>query len=170
MMMKNEGKFAAKVIDHDLEADKDMNLKAVHVKFAVLDSDGTEKEITAFMSMKGGAIPITLQNLVLLGFKGTKDSDILTLSRKVQGSDELKPLVLDGDKVVELVLENEVYQGKKRLRVKYINEPGRGGGMKRFDGSAAVVNLGGLNISGHLAEARQGQPAAPAAPAKKTPF
>lgn len=164
-MMKKEGKFAAKVIDHDLDLDKDMNIKSVLVRYAVLDDDGTEKEITQFMSMKGGAVPITVKTLVLLGFKGTKDADILTLARSIPGSEELKPLALDGDKVVELVLENETYNGKTNLRVKFVNEPGRGG-MKRMEGSAAVVNLGGLNLAGHLAEARAGQ----SVQAPKTPF
>jgi len=175
MMMKNEGKFAAKVIDHDLEMDNNGNLKSVHVRFSVIDVDGSEKEITSFMSLKGpqpgkttSALEITLKNLVLLGFKGTKDADILALARGIPGSEELKPLALDGEKVVELVLENEEYQGKKRLRVKYINEPGRGG-MKRMEGSAAVVNLGGLNIAGHLAAARA-EAGVPAVAAKKTPF
>ena len=167
--MKNEGTFPAKVIDHDLECDDQMNLKTVHVKFEVVDNDGECKTITAFMSMKGGAVPITMKNLVLLGFQGKADKDILTLIRSQGEGKELKPLALDGEKVVDLVLENETYEGKTRLKVKYINEQGRSA-MKRSNVSAAAINLGGLNLAGHIAEARKevGAPATTAT--KKAPF
>lgn len=177
MMMKNEGTFAAKVVDHDLEVDSQMNLKQVMVRFDVIDTDGSTKQITWYGSFKPlqpgkqtSATEITLKTLAILGFKGTKPVDLMALSRVQPGTDELKPLALDGEKLVDLVLANDTYNGKTTLKVKFINEQGRGA-MKRMDVAApGMINFGGLDIESNLAEIASKRGTTTAAPTVKAPF
>lgn len=150
------GKYLAKVIDHDIHQ-KQGGQPSVMVQFQLKDTD--QKWIW-YGSFSGGARPITVETLVRLGYKGKDGSDLVRFRGE---GEQLAPMVLDTATEFELVMDNETYNGKTMLKIKYINLPGRDA-LKRGDAGVRAI-VGGLNLAGDFAEAKAKAPAAPA-PAK----
>jgi hypothetical protein len=94
-------------------------------------------EKTWFGSLKGDASPITLQTLAILGYKFTVND----LSDIANGQG------LDFNKEVEVVIDENEYNGKKSERIKGVFEVGSAG-FSKMNPQEAVTLLKGLDISG----------------------
>lgn len=164
------GKYTAKVADHEMQMKEGGNAPSVGVRFQLIEEGRSEemknsRTITWYGSFSGGARPITVENLVRLGFTGKDGTE---LARFQGEGKDLKPIALDTESVFELVIEDDTYNGKTRPRVKFINVPGHSS-FQRMDQVEAKTVIGGLNLAGDFAEARSGagKPKAKAAPATK---
>lgn len=103
-----------------------------------------EKKITWFGGLTSEkAIEITGAALIRCGFRGT---DLSALTQGVS--------VLDQNKQVELVIENDEWEGKIYTRVKWVNEVG--GGLKdKLDQAGAAQKMAGYNIAGTMIRLQQ---------------
>lgn len=102
---------------------------------------------------EGKAREITLDTLISFGFVGTK-LDAL--------NDGKESGLLNTSQEVELVLEDEEYNGKVRKQIKYINFPGSAK-FEKLEASVAKNLFAGMNIEGDLA-ARRAQHKVPTPP------
>lgn len=116
----------------------------VFIKFDVAGED-----ITWFGSLKEGkAQEISLKALLAAGFTGKDISELL------DGPDGgAIPLGIE----VSLVIEDHEYNGKKSLRVQWVNKPG-GGGVQRADAATAKAKLAKLGLAGKLAQVKATNP------------
>jgi hypothetical protein len=103
------GRHPAKLITYDIGM-ASTGREQIGVLFEFTDGPGRGEQITWYGHFTPDAFPITVRALKELGWSGER---IDTLRA------ELKP-----GTVVQLVLEVETYQGKKRSRVKFINRRG----------------------------------------------
>lgn len=87
---------------------------------------------------------ITIDNLIRLGLKG---NDPYSIADNAPGA-------LNSFREYELVLEEQEYQGKKSIRVKYINLPGSGGVKEKLSHQEAK-QMSGFNFAGAVMAARQ---------------
>lgn len=103
-----------------------------------------EKKITWFGGLSSDkAIEITGAALIRCGFRGT---DLTALTSGIA--------VLNQEKQVELVIENDEWEGKVYTRVKWVNEIG--GGMKdKLDQAGAAQKMAGYNIAGTMIRLQQ---------------
>lgn len=104
----------------------------VAVDFEITQGESKGQKITYVGWFSGGATEYTFQNLVKAGYNEALDNP------------------LQNAKEVEIVLEEETYEGKTRTKVKYINEPGKGGG--KF-AEASPTSLG-FDLKQMMASAR----------------
>lgn len=88
----------------------------------------------------------TIDTLLLLGIQ-TDDVEDLAKGREAG--------LLDLDKEVQLTLAEEEYEGKKTLKVRWVNEVGGGGFSKRILEGDAINKLKELNVKFDLMEARK---------------
>lgn len=84
-------------------------------------TDETYRQVTVYRFFTDAAMPYTEQDLRTLGWdpvvNGWRIDDLIDL-QSIRGA------------VVDLVCAMETYEDKPRLKVKFINAPGGGGGMK----------------------------------------
>lgn len=95
-------------------------------------------KITWYGSFGEGGKDITIKSLLYCGFKG---HDLSSLTLGLEGD----ALVVYPD--IELVLENDTYNGKTNLKVQWINKPYQ---VKRMEQSTAVTKMQGMNLGGDL--------------------
>ena len=111
------------------------------------DEENAPHEVTWFGSLKEGkAQEITLRTLLDCGFSGSDPVDL------ADGTDSH---LLDVITPVRITIEEHEYQGKKSLRVQWINRMGGRALEKKITKSEARIKLGALNLKGALAQARQ---------------
>lgn len=141
--MHKPGKYVAHVIDADIWKNNKGNPVAV-VAFGYTDDEGNPQQISWMGQTTGGAREITVNTLVLLGFSSNNLAD-LTRGKEV----------FNHDSPYEIVLENEIYEGKTRTRVKYVNLPGGSGFREKMSREEAVQLTAGLNLGADFMQARQ---------------
>lgn len=139
-MALEPGTYKAKLIDYGISETKKGD-PSILLKFITETGD----EISHFLYLTPKAQPYTTKNLMVFGYKGQ------ALERIADGPDGG---LLDTDKDIELVLENEDYNDKTYLRVKWINEIG-GGGFKKLAKAEATTKLKGVDLSAHVKEIQQ---------------
>ena len=134
------GKFIAKVKEVGIAKTKD-GLPQVVFNFTCFyeDEDKLAKtfEKTHFSSLKGGAAPITLETLKVLGYTFSVN-DL---------SDIANGLGLDFTKEVEIVIAEHTWDNKTSERVTGVFEVGSAG-FSKINPAEAVTLLKGLDISG----------------------
>lgn len=122
------GTFVTTVVDHGLEM---INSKPV----AVLTFASGHKYLGWFT---GEAAKYTTEALVKAGFHGTKVEQLNV------------PGAIDPKHKVEIVVQEDTYEGVTRAKVKWINKV-----REKMSDKEVAVTLGGLNLDAQLAEARQ---------------
>lgn len=133
--MLTPGIYRSKIINCGMKKAK-TGSDMVFVTFETTDENGEFKEISWFGSLSGGATPITLDNLLDLGFNN--DWDNLTSGAEIT--------CLNREKEWDIVVENETYNGKTFTKVKYINDPDKPRGMERMESSEAVSTVKSMNL------------------------
>ena len=107
-MELKEGSYKAKPVSAYLGVSKN-GKEQVEVVFALYDGEeisGVER--SAYLYFTGGAIQRSVEALKTCGFTGTLLSDLSSISEATSPD-------------VELVFANESWEGKERLKIKYIN-------------------------------------------------
>lgn len=130
-MYENQWKVKAEVKEVALIEPKEAgNWPSLAVKFEYAEENGTDagdlKTTTSFMYFTEKAIQYTEENLRTLGWDPIKNS--------WQIDDMIATNAIIGARV-QLVLEEEEYEGKRRIRVKFINA--LGGKLKGIEPKAA---------------------------------
>ena len=133
------GKHNAKITDYGISSTQS-GKPQVFIKF----NNGLTWYGT-FKKNDGEPNQVTFKTLITCGFKGT---DIMALADGPSGG------VLNTDKELELVVENEVYNGQERQKIKFINDPSMGM-QNKLDRSGAAKVMGGENFAGELLKMRQ---------------
>lgn len=163
------GVYKAKVINCGITSSKDGNPQ-VTINLKLLMNEGAPDQTTQDMmwsgSLKEGrAQEITLDAVLVCGYKENN----LNLLAEGKG--------LDLEKVVQVTVESESYNGRDTLKIKWINEVGSGASKEFMAKNDAILKLTGLKIEGSLMERKQLKGLAPAAQesmpgydAKNVPF
>lgn len=150
-MELNNGKYRARATEWDL-AEAGTGSPQVAVGFELLDDGYVGRRITWYGYWSDAALEITVKALRACGWKG---NDLLELSG------------LDANEV-DLVIENEEYEGQWTPRVKFVNVPG-GLAIKApmsDDKRKAFAAQMRQKIAGLDAMENQGKPAAKPAASK----
>lgn len=100
----NPGTYKARVGEVALSTTKS-GKDQVSISLAVIDGDNEEYH-TYYGYFSDGALSITLKALRTCGWKGTNLLEVEKL----------------GGQIVQVVLDNETWEGKTRLKVKWIND------------------------------------------------
>jgi len=108
---------------------------------------------TWFGSFTGGAAEWTTKSLVNAGFFGTKIEQL-----NIDGA-------IDPSHKCQIVMDNEEYEGKVRLKVKFINRL-----ADKMNDKELATTLGGMNIDAQLAEARNSMGLKGVTVSKKSPL
>lgn len=108
-------------------------------------------EMTYYGSLKGGAVPFTLDALLNCGYKGKDCTDI------INGPDS-GALTIGVE--VNVAIGEEEYNGVKKKKIKFVNAPGNA--VQRADPVTAKAKLRALGLEAELAKARGGAKAKPA--------
>jgi len=140
------GTFEAKVKDYGVTKTRKGDPMAM-VRFEIVDADGDGHNITwygTFSSEK--AAEITCEALAVCGWTTKNPADLA----KGSGSG-----VLDEDKIISLTIASDTYEGKTRMKVKYVNPPGGGSFRNQMDHGEAVQMFNGLNLSGIAASVQK---------------
>lgn len=119
----------------------------VMILFNYNDLEGTPHEITWFGSLKEGkAQEITMRTILYCGFNGSDPADL---------AEGVSSGLLDVATPVKITIEESEYQGKKSMKVAWVNRMGSQSMEKRISKSEAKIKLGALNLKGALAAMRQ---------------
>lgn len=102
-------------------------------------------EMTYYGSLKGGAVPFTLDCLLTCGYKGKDCTDI------IDGPDG-GALTLGTE--VNVAIAEEEYNGTKKKKIKFVNAPGSA--IQRADPNTAKAKLRALGLEAELAKQRGG--------------
>lgn len=138
--MSNEltpGDYRAKPVDWGLSK-TNTGKNQVYVDFA-LENGKYKKWYSMLDKSNPKGLDITLKALLAMGFYGT---DVSILAEGRQGA------ALDKNKEVKLVLENEEYNGKTSLKVRWVNPIYDV--KNKLDRAGAVQAFEGLDFGGDL--------------------
>lgn len=133
------GKFIAKVKEIGIGKTK-AGLPQVAANFVCYyEENGTQKtfEKVGFFSLKGDASPITLQTLLIMGYK----FEVNDLSDIAAGKG------VDFNKEIEIVIKENTFEGKTNEQIAGVYEVG-GAGFQSMKPNEAVALLKGLDIGG----------------------
>lgn len=124
--MLTVGTHTAKILDYGISKTKD-GLPQVLVNFGITNSEGHTNRISWYGSFKEKAARFTLKTLMeVMNMPCADPSHIPGLLSQIAEKGRESGL-LDTDKEYSLVLEEQPDQnGKPRLRVRYVNNPGAG--------------------------------------------
>jgi hypothetical protein len=146
------GKYIAKITSYGLQEAKSADkADSIVVRFETKpDAAGEVYSLTWFGSLSEKAFERTLASLLgPLGMIASPD--------QVEGyleaiaTDGLASGMLNTEKEVELVVENEEYNGKTHARIKWINEPGTSNEFKKLATDQVKGRFKHLNIAGAAA-------------------
>lgn len=135
------GKYRAKALEGTFTESEQKKTPMVAVRFELIE---TKETIWHMMYLTEKTKERTFDTLY--GTLGMNDAPLIQ-----RDNGEWFDQTHLADKEVELVLEEEEYEGKKRIRVQWVNEIG--GGMK-FAGVPVTKVLGGMDLRAEAAAAR----------------
>jgi hypothetical protein len=136
------GVYDAKVIDYSVGKTKKGD-PMVMVRFAIAENQALTWYGT-FSSEKSAEI--TCEALAICGWSTKNPADL----SKGKGSG-----VLDEKRTVSLTIAPDTYDGKTRMKIKYINPAGGGGFRDKMEHKEAVTLFNGLNLAGIAAAAQK---------------
>jgi hypothetical protein len=116
---------------------------SVGIQFQFEREPGKLESITHFLYLSEKARPYTMDKLVELGYDFTK-------ALKVEDGNKIFDSSYFTVKQVDIVLENETYEDKTRLKVKYINIPG---GMS-MAGTTVQSAMGNVDMRSEIEAAK----------------
>ena len=137
--MFTTGRFIAAVEGAMLTKSSNKGTEQVAVEFRLLEGPNSGQRITAYLALTEARLPYTVKELRICGFQG----DDLTALDGLKGTE------------VELVLDDDTYNGKTRTKVSFINKPG---GPKEASDKAAVAAKWRAKIAALPKEAEQPDP------------
>lgn len=143
------GKYRARAVSADLDQSSEKGTDRVVIIFRILDGECEGEEISAYLyfTTEKGA-QRSIESLMYCGAR-MKDGDISDL----EGIDS---------KDVQIVLDDEEYKGKKRIRVQWINPAAYGGGnISTGDRARMVEDLRGAVLAAQAARNGNGAQAQP---------
>lgn len=155
-----DGKYIAKIVSYGLQEGKEGGKSdAIIVRFETKpDEKGEVYNQTWYGYLTEKAFERTLATLMgPLGMIATPDQVETCLERI--SSEGLASNMLNTEKDIELVIENEEYNGKTRPRVKWINEPGAGNEFKKLAADQVKGRFAHLNAAGVAASIQAKKPA-----------
>ena len=139
--------YQAKIINYGIGETKAKEL-AVIINFKVKKTEGDYTDMMWQGSLKEGrAREITLDALLVCGLSDNN------LERVAKGDG------LDKEKVVQVTIEQEEYNGKMYDRIRWINEVGSGQ-KEMLAASDAILRLKGLSLEANIMErkSKNGKP------------
>ena len=140
------GIYEAKINDYGVSTTKKGDPMAM-LRFSYADSDGNNHFVTWYGTFgTDKSAEISCEALAICGYSSSNLADLA----KGAGSG-----VLDENRVVSITLANDEYQGKVRLKVKYVNAPGGSGFRSKMEHSEAVQAFKGVNIGAAMALAKK---------------
>lgn len=140
------GIYEAKVSDYGVAETKKGDPMAM-MRFTYADGDGDNHFITwygTFGSEKSKEI--SCQALALCGYTSSNLADLA----KGKGSN-----VLDESRLVSITVAQEDWEGKTRMKVKYVNPAGGAGFRNQLTHQDAVKKFKGVSIGAAMAEAKK---------------
>lgn len=145
--MLKEGKYIAKVISCGLKEDDGKEYPTVILTYGFKDQDGEWQTMKHYCVMKPGrAKEITAKTLLTSGYQG--DGDVTSFAPE-------NCTKLFNDKTeVELDIKNDTYEGRTRLKIKWVNKPG-GSGFTTMDSREALVRFKGMSFKSELEAAKK---------------
>lgn len=147
------GSYEARVLDYGVGETKE-GAPNIMIHFGFNDSDGDPHEMTWFGSLKEGkAQEISLKALLTCGFTGNDPVEL---------ADGIHSGVLDSIQPVRLTIDENEYQGKRSMRILWINPVGSMAMERRLTKSDARVKMSMLNLKGSLALLRETSGSRPA--------
>jgi|SRR6185369_1337676 len=126
--MRN-GSFKGVVLDYGINKAQTGTL-SVFLRCA-MEVDGNLEELTWFGYLTDKAKARTIETLYKIGF----NDDIEGLAKGKESN------AINTGTSLMFVVESEVYEGKDRFKIKWINLPGETGGIERLDAVSAKVEL-----------------------------
>ena len=153
------GIYPGKVLDYGIFQGKDITKSHAKVVFEVSNASASEvlPEPVKFEwngYFTGGAKEITMKTLVdTFGFNGASLAEL---------NDGIGSKKINEEVSYDLDLQIEEYQGKQRLKIKYVNLPGASRRAERLSRDEAMLVVAGLNLDAELIALRQKSPAKPA--------
>lgn len=149
------GIYKARITDYGIFEGKDETKNHAKVMFEVEDTEASEvlpekKSFDWNGYFTGGAKAITVKTLV-----ETFGMDLKNFKNFNNGFGS-KAINEDADYEVELA--EEEYNGKKYLKIKYVNLPGASRRAARLTGDAASIFLAGLNLEAEIISAQKNTP------------
>lgn len=114
------GKFIATVEGAMLTTSPSKGTEQVAVEFRIMEGPDNGARITHYAALTDARLPYTVKELRICGWQGDSLADLSS----VIGTE------------VELVLDEETYNGKTRTKVKFINKPG---GAKSAENAPAIA-------------------------------
>lgn len=139
MNLLEAGKHLAKAVDHCISS-SEKGEPFLSVLFEL--EDGHKMMWRGSLTHEKGK-EITVRTLKTLGFAGT----VKDLARGAESG------CLDMDKTVELDIQIEEYNGKKFLKIQWVNEVGGGGFKNRLSEIEAVQACAGLDLEAAFMQA-----------------
>lgn len=140
------GVYEAKVSDYGLTTTKKGDPMAM-IRFQFVDGDGASHFITWYGTFTHEkAQEISCEVLALCGYASTNLADL------AKGA---KSGVLNENKVVSITLAPEEWEGKSRMKVKYVNPAGGSGFRSQLSHGDAVQKFKGVNIGAAMAAAKK---------------
>jgi hypothetical protein len=140
------GTYEAKVNDFGLTETKKGDPMAM-IRFQYQDSEGDQHFITwygTFVHEK--AQEISCETLALCGYTSNNIAD---LAKGAQSG------VLNQNKVVSITIAGEEWEGKVRMKVKYVNPVGGAGFRSQLTHADAVQKFKGVNIGAAMSAAKK---------------
>lgn len=114
------GKYIATVEGGMLTRSSSKGTEQVAVEFRLAEGPDNGSRITAYLALTEGRLPYTVKELRICGWQG----DDLSNLDSIKGNE------------VELVLDEDTYNGKTRVKVAFINRPG---GPKSVSDASAIA-------------------------------
>ena len=146
------GIYKAKIKDYGIYEGKDETKNHAKVIFSVEDNTTSDvlpetKEFTWNGYFTGGAKAITVKTLV--------ETFGLDLQNYKNFNDGIGSHAINEDVTYEVELADEEYNGKKTLKIKYVNLPGATRRAAKLDKDKASIFLAGLNLEAEIISAKQ---------------
>ena len=145
MAKMKPGDYQARIVNYGIT-----NNKAGDPQLAILfeynDEENQRHEVTWFGSFKEKALEWTLKTLIVCGFSGEDPAELAT---------GVESGLLDTISPVTIVLDEQEYQGKRFIRVTWVNPSGGKSLGGRITKEEAKVKLGAMNLRGQMAMIRQ---------------
>lgn len=161
--MLNQGTYIAKLTGYGIKM-TNAGKPQISCQFSII-SDESVYNLTWFGSFnEGKAQEMTIKTLVGVFELMCEPSEIETMLGRI-AAEGVESGLLNMDKDYQLVVEHDVYEGKTRPKIRWVNNPGSGQAFEKLAGDV----FKGMNLGGTVAAIKAQNPGL-FKPKKATPF
>jgi hypothetical protein len=154
--MINAGTFTGKLTNYGIKLTNN-GKPQIACTFQII-SDDTVYNLTWFGSFnEGKAQEMTIKTLMSVMDLMCEPSEIETYLDRI-ASQGVESGLLNTDKDYSLVIEHEVYEGKTRAKIKWVNNVGGSSSFEKLAQGEAKKMFSGLNLGGTVASFKAANP------------